>query len=85
MTETCSLCELPTPDPPVTEPDTEDAFCCEGCLEVSKAVETLDDVDAKAVQERGKNETTAEPSTDRDEDLAETFLAIDGMHCTTRV
>ncbi|MFT4921445.1 MAG: Cu2+-exporting ATPase [Haloarculaceae archaeon] len=83
MTETCSLCELPTPDPPVTEPDTEGAFCCEGCLEVSKAVETFDDVDAEAVRERGENENTAEPPTDRDEDLAETFLAIDGMHCTT--
>ena len=39
----CTLCGLPTPDPAVTDPVVEGAFCCQGCLTVAR---TLDDAAA---------------------------------------
>ncbi|CAI50241.1 P-type transport ATPase (probable substrate copper/metal cation) [Natronomonas pharaonis DSM 2160] len=74
----CSLCDLPTPDPPVADDGVDGTFCCRGCLEVAR---TLDDVDAESVPVDGStDETTAVSVPD---DAAETFVAIDGMHCTT--
>ncbi|SEG52980.1 Cu2+-exporting ATPase [Halobellus limi] len=35
---TCSLCDLPTPDPPLTGEDVGGTYCCRGCLEVSRAL-----------------------------------------------
>lgn len=37
-TGTCSLCDLPTPDPPVTGDDVVGAYCCRGCLEVARSL-----------------------------------------------
>ncbi|MFC4544626.1 heavy metal translocating P-type ATPase [Halosolutus amylolyticus] len=75
----CSLCGLPTPEPPVTATDVEGRFCCRGCLEVSATLETVEDVDRECVVER------ASESVDREvpDGATETFLAIDGMHCST--
>ena len=38
---TCSLCELPLPTLPITDPDIEGEFCCEGCLLVARTVDDL--------------------------------------------
>jgi len=89
----CTLCGLPTPDPPVTDPDAEGAFCCQGCLTVAN---TLDDAAAadpasvRAELRPREDDDTDEgggkdPSTapDPPADAAETFLAVDGMHCAT--
>ncbi|MFU8870130.1 heavy metal translocating P-type ATPase, partial [Natronococcus sp.] len=76
---TCSLCDLPTPESPVTAPDVEGTFCCRGCLEVRSALRDLEGVD------RADLEGRAEPREDRSvpEGGEETFLAVDGMHCST--
>jgi Cu2+-exporting ATPase len=81
MTETCTLCGLSTPDPPVSGADVEGTFCCRGCLEVATAVDSVDGVDTEAVRERSQGEDVEPP--EQSSDLSEAFLAIDGMHCTT--
>ncbi|ELZ10693.1 heavy metal translocating P-type ATPase [Halovivax asiaticus JCM 14624] len=48
----CSLCELPTPDPPVIDPDVDGTFCCRGCLEVSRTLDDTDSVDRGDVRAR---------------------------------
>jgi len=79
MTETCSLCDLPTPASPITDGDVEGTFCCQGCLEVTRR---LDGSDIQtAVHERAGASTTRDGG-DAD-GFTEVFLAIDGMHCTT--
>ncbi|MFC7229538.1 heavy metal translocating P-type ATPase [Salinirubellus salinus] len=70
--EGCSLCGLPTPDPPVTEADVDGAFCCRGCLEVAR---TLDDAESVEDVDRGPDAESVEGD--------EAFLAVDGMHCAT--
>ncbi|PAU82892.1 heavy metal translocating P-type ATPase [Halorubrum salipaludis] len=94
----CRLCDLPTPDPPVTESGVDGEFCCRGCLEVARR---LDDVgDAEAGVGEGEGATLgaegSTPGTDEatlraddsggkapPSDAAEAYLAVDGMHCTT--
>lgn len=60
----CDLCGLPTPAEPVTAPDVDGRFCCRGCLEVSRAVGTVDDVSAAAVRDRARGEADARGDTD---------------------
>jgi Cu2+-exporting ATPase len=81
MTDGCSLCGLETPSPPVTAPEVEGAFCCRGCLEVTRAVGETD-VDATTVRERAGG-ADEDDGTEADDDVDDTFLAVDGMHCTT--
>lgn len=76
--DACTLCDLPTPDPPVTESGIDGGFCCQGCLEVSR---TLGDID---------EEIDNPVETRRDVDVEDTppgartaYLSVDGMHCTT--
>ncbi|MEF8838902.1 MAG: HAD-IC family P-type ATPase, partial [Haloarculaceae archaeon] len=38
----CDLCDLPTPDPPVTGEDGAGIFCCRGCREVAQRLEDFD-------------------------------------------
>jgi len=78
---TCRLCDLPTPDPPVTEPAVEGVFCCRGCLEVARALSDVEDADPAAPE-------AVDPGAGRDDgdtppDAETTYLAVDGMHCTT--
>ncbi|MDG5819509.1 cation-translocating P-type ATPase [Natronococcus sp. A-GB7] len=77
--DACTLCELPTPADPVTDADVEGAFCCRGCLDVHRTLETVDDVDETAVRDRLESES---PSLD-DLEGEDAFLAVDGMHCGT--
>ncbi|AWB27467.1 heavy metal translocating P-type ATPase [Halococcoides cellulosivorans] len=69
---TCTLCDLETPDPPVTDPEVDGEFCCRGCLEISR---TLGDVDPEALDQ---------PATDSavPDDAETAFLTVDGMHCS---
>ncbi|AFO59447.1 cation-translocating P-type ATPase [Natrinema sp. J7-2] len=81
-TATCDLCGLPTPADPHTEPDGDGTFCCQGCLEVSRTLDRVDDVpDESAVKSR-LNESEDEDGLD-DLDGEDAFLAVDGMHCST--
>lgn len=35
---TCSLCDLSTPEPPVTDDDLLGTYCCRGCLEIARSL-----------------------------------------------
>ncbi len=83
MSEGCDLCGLPTPDPPITGDGAEGAFCCEGCLQVAGVVDAADGPDEAAVRERARTGEPARQDAGPAEDLAEAFLAVEGMHCTT--
>ncbi|MFB6300847.1 MAG: heavy metal translocating P-type ATPase [Halobacteriales archaeon] len=74
----CSLCALPTPEPPVTGEGVTGTFCCRGCLEVARTlddVETADAATARDALEEGPSVAGA--------DGEEAFFAVDGMHCAT--
>ena len=88
MTDRCTLCDLPTPDPPVTASDVEGAFCCQGCLVVARTLDdaTAADLDAEEVDaaldaEAGEDAADGEERTPAD--AVESYLAVDGMHCAT--
>ncbi|MFB6072128.1 MAG: heavy metal translocating P-type ATPase [Halobacterium sp.] len=73
---TCTLCGLPTPDPPVTDPDVDGEFCCRGCLEVARTVDDPASADAEAA--------AGGVDTGPDDAAGETaFLSVSGMHCAT--
>ncbi len=80
----CTLCGLPTPDPPVGADDTDGQFCCRGCLEVARVVE-----DPATADVDGPAEDTVETGADvlgrgADEASGESaFLSVSGMHCAT--
>jgi Cu2+-exporting ATPase len=84
----CTLCDLPTPDPPVSDADVDGTFCCRGCLEVARALDGMD-ADADAADVDGPEGVRAAlEGDDADEapapDGTETaFVAVDGMHCAT--
>ncbi|THE66542.1 cation-translocating P-type ATPase [Salinadaptatus halalkaliphilus] len=76
---TCTLCELPVSDDPVTAAGVDGTFCCRGCLEINEAladVEGLEQTDLEAPTDESTDRTVPE-------DAEETFLTIDGMHCGT--
>ncbi|WP_435096986.1 heavy metal translocating P-type ATPase [Halarchaeum sp. P4] len=80
MTDDCTLCELPIRGDPLTDPDTEGSFCCQGCLEVYR---TLGDVDPEEVSARDLDAEASDAEAVEVRDDAETaFLTVDGMHCT---
>ncbi|WP_123620577.1 cation-translocating P-type ATPase [Halorubrum sp. CSM-61] len=88
----CRLCDLPTPDSPVTATGVDGEFCCRGCLEVARR---LDDPDDPGTEPEGTGEARlgGDPETAKNDraadetgfppDAAEAYLAVDGMHCTT--
>ena len=81
---TCTLCDLPTPDPPVTDDHDPDAethvpgeFCCRGCLEVARTLDVNPaEADPEAALDGDPNETVPD-------DAEQTFVHVDGMHCAT--
>jgi len=78
MTE-CTLCELPTPDPPVTDDGVDGEFCCRGCLEVAHRLDDVEDfdVDEDDLSDDSEADTPSIP------DHAETaYLSVDGLHCS---
>ena len=92
---TCSLCDLPTPDPPVSDGEVSGTYCCRGCLEVSRTLggpDTIDDVDGADVAaalgadesgRQGETETDSTADPNPPEDAEQTYLSVDGMHCAT--
>lgn len=81
----CTLCELETPEPPVTEPGTEGVFCCSGCLHVYQLLQDMEEDRAeellqKTIALRRSEQKKASPLP---EHHAEQFYKVSGMHCTT--
>ena len=75
----CSLCDLPVPEVPITDPDVDGAFCCRGCLEVQRALGDVESDEAEAIEDALEGE-----GTDLEGVEGETaFFAVDGMHCAT--
>ncbi|QLC35340.1 heavy metal translocating P-type ATPase (plasmid) [Halarchaeum sp. CBA1220] len=83
----CTLCDLPTPDPPVTDDGVDGSFCCRGCLEVARTLDdaAVADADPEAVREdlRADAGDDADDSTDVPETAETAYFAVDGMHCAT--
>jgi len=75
---TCSLCDLPTPDPPVTGPDVDGTFCCPGCMEVARAVD-----EDPALSQSELSNPEERTGDDVPEGASDVYLAVEGMHCTT--
>lgn len=83
---TCTLCGLPTPDPPITDPDIEGIFCCEGCLQVADILSDLDPEQAEQVRKETiarKHQEWEEQTDEPPASCSETFLKVDGMYCST--
>jgi len=78
----CRLCDLPTGDDPVTAPDVDGEFCCQGCLTVARHLDATDDSRAEGGEVGGVDNLDTGPDADA-VDGTETFLAVDGMHCST--
>jgi len=74
---TCTLCDLPTDDPPVTDDAVDGQFCCRGCLDVSRQ---LGDVDAAddLLSDGPDGEPRQYPT-----DAETAYFAVSGMHCST--
>lgn len=82
--DTCTLCNLPTPNPPITDAGVEGTFCCEGCLHVYQLLEELDSEQAQRVRKETINRKHREYEAEEPPDSAkEAFLKVDGMHCAT--
>ncbi|MFD1632709.1 heavy metal translocating P-type ATPase [Haloplanus ruber] len=84
----CTLCDLPTPDPPVTDADVEGSFCCRGCLEVARQLTAMDDDRTAAATDpddlrAALTTDDTETEVDADEETETAFVAVDGMHCAT--
>jgi len=77
--DACSLCDLPTPDPPATDADVEGTYCCRGCLEVARRLGSDAD-DARTALSTGDEDGAVSESESEGGERA--YLAVDGMHCT---
>lgn len=73
----CTLCGLPTPDPPITDETEPGEYCCQGCLVVARQLDDVADADASTAQEILTDDDAA------NEEGEEAFVAVDGMHCAT--
>jgi Cu2+-exporting ATPase len=72
----CTLCGLPTPTPAHTDPDVAGEYCCRGCLEVARTLDSepeSTDVDEHIDTGPEIGDVTGE----------QTYLDVDGMHCAT--
>ncbi|WP_267641038.1 heavy metal translocating P-type ATPase [Haloarchaeobius amylolyticus] len=74
----CSLCGLPTPEPPITAADVDGTFCCQGCCEVARQLGDVADVESPDDVRDAFDDATGAV-----EDAETTYLAVDGMHCAT--
>jgi Cu2+-exporting ATPase len=78
--DACTLCDLPTPDPPVVEEEVAGSFCCRGCLE---AYRTLGDIDPERAREELREGAGADRGSGPTEDGETAYLSVEGMHCAT--
>lgn len=82
--EHCTLCELETPDPPITDPDLDGVFCCSGCLHVYKMLQNMEGEQAEQLRQQTiQKRHNAKKQTTLPEDYEEAFFKINGMHCST--
>src|SRR5699024_11799938 len=84
--KSCTLCGLPTPDPPITDPGVEGVYCCSGCLQVQELLGDLDSEQAERIRKETiarRHQEYEEEYEELPEDAEETFLKVDGMHCAT--
>ncbi len=80
----CALCDLETPDPPVTEKEIDHVFCCSGCLHVYKLLQDMDKEQAQNLRQQTINRRKADKGeTTLPEGYEEAFFKVDGMHCST--
>ena len=73
----CTLCGLELPAEPVTSTDTDGEYCCRGCLEVARSLDSIEDADADDA------EAVLDSTDVEDADGEMAYLAVDGMHCST--
>lgn len=76
----CTLCELPTPDPPVTDDDVDGVFCCRGCLEVGRHLDDIESFDVDEDDLTDGSESDGGPVIPEHAETA--YLSVDGMHCS---
>jgi Cu2+-exporting ATPase len=74
----CTLCDLPTPDPPLSDDGVAGAFCCRGCLEVARRLDDPGTADA----ETAADAVGGDGGEQRPDDAAVSYLAVDGLHCS---
>ena len=74
----CTLCDLPTPEPPVTEAGVEGTYCCRGCLAVARSLDEPAAMAPDAAREAVGSDGASVP-----EDAETAFVRVDGMHCTS--
>ncbi|MDZ7659600.1 cation-translocating P-type ATPase [Fodinibius sp.] len=80
----CTLCELETPDPPVTDSEVDGAFCCSGCLHVYKLLQNMDGKQAEQLRRQTIQKRRNEQEQDSlPKDYEEAFFKVNGMHCST--
>ncbi|MFB6251932.1 MAG: heavy metal translocating P-type ATPase [Halobellus sp.] len=82
-TDTCSLCDLPTPDPPVTDEGVAGTYCCRGCLEVTRSIGGPENAGLTDIDDELDTATSETPDSEVPDSAEETYLAVDGMHCAT--
>ncbi|WP_445664499.1 heavy metal translocating P-type ATPase [Fodinibius sp. AD559] len=82
--EHCTLCELETPDPPVTDSDVDGVFCCSGCLHVYKLLQNMEGEQAEQLRRQTIQKRRKEQKQDTlPENYEEAFFKVNGMHCST--
>lgn len=80
----CTLCNLKTPEPPVTDEETNGTFCCTGCLHVYKLLQDMDEEQASQLREQTINQRQSENKEKTlPKSYGEAFFKVDGMHCST--
>jgi len=82
--EHCTLCELETPDPPITDSDVDGVFCCSGCLHVYKLLQDMEGEQAEELRRQTIQKRRNEQEQDTlPEEYEEAFFRVNGMHCST--
>jgi Cu2+-exporting ATPase len=76
--DTCTLCDLSTPTPPVTDDAVGGTYCCRGCLEVARRLDAP--VSGATVEDAAGLDTG--PDADPDGEGETAYLAVEGMHCS---
>ncbi|GAA5521803.1 cation-translocating P-type ATPase [Aliifodinibius salicampi] len=83
-THKCSLCELETPDPPITDSEVKGTFCCSGCLHVYKLLQDMEGEQAERLRQQTiKQRVSEQNKTELPEDYQQIFFKVEGMHCST--
>lgn len=79
----CALCDLETPDPPITEEGTDEVFCCSGCLQVYNLLQDMDEERAQRLREETIRQRKGKGEPPLPDSHKEAFFKVDGMHCSS--